>query len=91
LFRLFQELVTNVVRHSGASKVEVSLGYEEDNCVLTVNDNGCGIKTSEANTGRSLGIVGMRERLLPYDGELYFHGETGKGTTARVTIPLTHE
>jgi len=33
----------------------------------------------------------MRERLLPYDGELYFHGETGKGTTARVTIPLTHE
>ncbi|NLE94828.1 MAG: PAS domain S-box protein [Dehalococcoidia bacterium] len=91
LFRVFQELVTNVVRHSGASKVDVSLGYEGDNCVLTVNDNGCGIKTSVANTSRSLGIVGMRERLLPYDGELYFHGETGKGTTARVTIPLTHE
>jgi PAS domain S-box-containing protein len=90
LFRVFQELVTNVVRHSGASRVDVSLGHSENSCVLTVSDNGCGIDTSEANTSRSLGIVGMRVRLLPYDGELYFCGEPGTGTTARVTMPLTH-
>ncbi len=90
LFRVFQELVTNVVRHSGADRVDVSLGHSGNDCVLTISDNGCGIDTNEANNSRSLGIVGMKERLLPYDGELHFQGEPGKGTTARVIMPLTH-
>lgn len=90
LFRVFQELVTNVVRHSGADRVDVSLGHSGNDCVLTVSDNGCGIDTNEANNSRSLGIVGMKERLLPYDGELHFQGEPGKGTTARVIMPLAH-
>jgi PAS domain S-box-containing protein len=88
LFRVFQELVTNVVRHARANSVDVSLQAERDACVLTVTDDGVGIDAGKANDRHSLGIVGMRERLLPYGGELYFESAPGGGTTARVIMPL---
>jgi len=87
LFRVFQELVTNVVRHAGAQKVDVSLRRENGVVVLTVRDDGRGIDAAEIGDRHSIGIVGMRERLLPYGGELYLEGAPGKGTTARVTMP----
>ncbi len=88
LFRVFQELVTNVVRHADANRVAVSLRFEAGKCVLTVADDGIGIDVEKANDRRSLGIAGMRERLLPYGGALRFESAPGKGTTARVTMPL---
>jgi len=88
LFRVFQELVTNVVRHAGAEKADVSLQVENSACVLTVVDDGHGIDAAQVNDRHSLGIVGMRERLLPYGGELHIEGVPGKGTTARVIMPL---
>jgi len=87
LFRVFQELITNVVRHAGAKKVDVSLRRENGAVVLTVRDDGRGIDVAQVNDRHSLGIVGMRERLLPYGGELHVEGVPGKGTTARVTMP----
>jgi len=87
LFRVFQELVTNVVRHAGAKTVRVSLGHEAGVCVLTVADDGRGIDAEHINDRHSLGIVGMRERLLPYGGELHFQSAPGRGTEVRVTLP----
>jgi len=87
LFRVFQELVTNVVRHAGAKKVDVSLRREHGALVLDVIDDGCGIDAAQVNDRHSIGIVGMRERLLPYGGELHLEGVPGQGTVARVTLP----
>jgi PAS domain S-box-containing protein len=87
LFRVFQELVTNVVRHAGARIVDVSLQQEDGVSVLTVVDDGCGIDNRKLTERNSLGIVGMRERLLPYGGQLQIEGAPGKGTTARVVMP----
>lgn len=89
LFRVFQELLTNVVRHAHARVVSVTLGREDNDCVLTLSDDGCGIDMREVSNSHSLGIVGMKERLLPYQGGLQLAGEPGKGTKARVTMPLT--
>ncbi len=87
LFRVFQELVTNIVRHSGATRIDVRLKREDGECVLTVADNGCGIDMRRLAEHSSLGIVGMRERLLPYNGELHLQGAPGAGTVARVVMP----
>ncbi|MCK9355948.1 MAG: PAS domain S-box protein [Dehalococcoidia bacterium] len=87
LFRVFQELVTNVVRHAGAKTARVSLGHEDGACVLTVVDDGCGIDARKISDRHSLGIVGMRERLLPYGGELHIESAPGRGTKARVVMP----
>ncbi len=88
LFRVFQELVTNIVRHAGARTARVALGNENGACILTVVDDGRGVEAAQVNDRHSLGIVGIRERLLPYGGELHLEGAPGKGTTARVIMPL---
>ncbi len=87
LFRVFQELVTNIVRHSGATRIDVALECLDDRWVLVVADNGRGIDMRKVAERSSLGIVGMRERLLPYNGELHLEGAPGAGTVARVVMP----
>jgi signal transduction histidine kinase len=89
LFRIFQEILTNVARHANATRVDVELRAEEGNLTLEVRDNGRGI-AKEKKPGRvlSLGIVGMRERATMLGGQLAIHGKPGKGTTVTVSIPL---
>jgi PAS domain S-box-containing protein len=88
LFRVFQELVTNVVRHADAHSVEVSLRRCQGDCLLEVIDDGCGIDQRKLSDPSSLGLIGMRERLLPFDGTLDIEGHGGQGTVARVSIPI---
>ena len=89
LFRILQETLTNVARHAGATRVEVQLSREGDNVVLEVRDNGRGITALELSHGtQSLGIVGMRERVLALNGTVEIHGATGKGTTVTVSVPI---
>ncbi len=89
LFRIFQEILTNVARHARANRVEARLELVGGKIVLEVRDNGKGIKESEKSGKKSLGLVGMRERALIMGGEVEIHGEPGKGTTVRAIIPLT--
>ncbi|MCK5586282.1 GAF domain-containing sensor histidine kinase, partial [Candidatus Bipolaricaulota bacterium] len=88
LFRVFQELLTNVIRHANAHSVHVSLEHTDDTCSLTVADDGRGIAQEKLDDSRSLGIIGMRERLRPYGGTLHYHGATPQGTIARATLPM---
>jgi len=90
LFRVFQELLTNVVRHAEATKVKVSLVEEADEIVLTVKDNGRGIAREQISDPRSFGILGMRERVRFWQGEFKISGTPGKGTTAVASIPLAN-
>ena len=92
LFRIFQELLTNVARHADATKVNVSLVEEadKDKIVLTLKDNGRGITKEQISDPRSFGLLGIRERVRSWQGEFKISGIPGKGTTAVVSIPLVN-
>lgn len=89
LFRIFQELLTNVARHANATRVNVSLAEGEAALALTVEDNGRGIKQREIEGPRSLGFLGLRERVLAFGGTIDVKGDVGKGTKVSVSIPMT--
>jgi signal transduction histidine kinase len=89
LFRIFQELLTNVARHANATRVSVSLVETDDESLsLTVEDNGRGIKEAEFESSKSLGFLGLRERVLAFGGSIEVKGEEGKGTRVSVSVPL---
>ncbi len=86
-FRIFQELLTNIARHASATRVDVSVQPEKDAFVLTVEDNGKGIDDAAVHSAKSLGLMGIRERVLPFGGAVEITGEPGRGTKVKVTIP----
>ena len=88
VFRIFQETLTNVVRHAEATQVNIHLREEGDKLVLEVQDNGRGMTGRELSGTRSLGLLGMRERATLLDGEVNIIGRQGKGTTVGVHIPI---
>ena len=87
LFRILQETLTNVARHANATQVNVRLAKEDGSLILDVQDDGKGISEEELSAGGSLGILGMRERVLLLGGELAISGAPGKGTAVKVRIP----
>lgn len=87
IFRIFQEILTNVMRHAHATKVTVALEEKEGKIILMVEDNGRGISKKEISDTRAYGIIGMKERVRPWDGEVEIVGVPGKGTTVTVSIP----
>src|SRR6266403_1910375 len=68
VFRIFQELLTNVARHAGATRIDVAVRSDSDELVLTVEDNGRGIDAEVAHSPKSFGLMGVRERVLPFGG-----------------------
>lgn len=86
-FRIFQEILTNVARHAQASRVNVRLEATAKELVLEASDNGRGIRETEIDGTKSLGLVGMRERALILGGVLELRGVPGKGTTVTVRLP----
>src|SRR6185503_5718988 len=89
LFRIYQELLTNVARHANATRVNAKLVDDEAALALTVEDNGRGITNKELESPRSLGFLGLRERVLAFSGTIDVSGEEGRGTRVSVTIPTT--
>lgn len=88
VFRVFQEILTNIARHAQATSVAIRLA--EDDCWLTleVEDNGRGIEPDRISDGAALGLLGMRERAALLGGTVEFEGVRGQGTLVRVRIPL---
>ena len=89
LFRIFQEILTNIMRHARADRVEARLEERDGKLVLEVRDNGRGITESEINDSKSFGLLGMRERLYPWNGQVDFEGRSGLGTVVSVHLPLS--
>jgi signal transduction histidine kinase len=87
-FRIFQETLTNIIRHAQATRVVVRLIDDAGQLVLTVNDNGRGITDEEIANTRSIGLVGMRERAMLIGGEVTLGGAPGRGTTVTLRVPL---
>ena len=89
VFRIFQETLTNIVRHAHADEIQVRLEKAEDHLCLEVRDNGRGITEGQIANSKSLGLLGIRERALLWGGTVGIHGTPGKGTTLCVKIPLS--
>lgn len=87
VFRVFQEVLTNVARHANATRVDVSMRTEETGLMLEVRDNGKGIPPAAVDDPKSLGLLGMRERVLPFAGSIEISASRGKGTRVLVSVP----
>jgi signal transduction histidine kinase len=88
VFRIFQEILTNVARHSRATRVDIDLSVSEEQLKLECVDNGIGIPDSDVGGRKSLGLLGMQERALLFGGEVNVSGKPGDGTRVAVYIPL---
>ena len=88
MFRIFQETLTNVARHAGATEIDVSLSQKDCLLMLTVQDNGIGITQENIESSGSLGIIGMKERAQLLGGKIRFEGIPDKGTTVTLEMPL---
>jgi PAS domain S-box-containing protein len=88
-FRIFQECLTNVIRHAQAKTVRVALCEENENIVLMVEDDGIGFSESNLlNSFGSLGLLGMKERAQFCGGDVQITSSPGKGTTVIVRVPV---
>jgi two-component system sensor histidine kinase UhpB len=91
-FRVLQEAVTNIIRHSNATRVTVSLRQHEGDLLLLIRDNGGGFEVkkelAEAARGQSMGLLGMQERIRFLNGSLSIDSNPGYGVEIRVRVPL---
>src|SRR2546428_6562868 len=88
VFRIFQEALTNVARHSAATEVEVNLERVNGRLTLKIGDNGKGISATRLSGSHSLGILGMQERVRLLRGEITISEKDGHGTVVDVHIPI---
>ena len=88
LFRIYQEILTNISRHARASNVTCSFKTTVDELTLKVSDDGKGFDPAKLSDRKSLGLLGMRERALLFSGRLEIQSAAGKGTTVAVRIPI---
>lgn len=89
LFRIYQEALTNVARHAKASRVQTSFKKQNGDLVLEINDNGIGMDENIMDDPHSLGLIGIRERVLILGGKFDLHSNLGKGTTLTIIIPIS--
>ncbi len=87
-FRVVQESLTNIARHSGASEVHIALWDGDAQLHLRIHDNGCGFNPVTASKQESFGLLGMRERVLAMGGTLQLDSTPGQGTTVSIQMPL---
>jgi signal transduction histidine kinase len=88
VFRIFQELLTNVARHAGATTVRIKLENTGRDLVLQVRDDGKGIPEDAITSSNSLGLLGIRERAEWLGGAVDIRGVAGAGTAVTLEIPL---
>jgi signal transduction histidine kinase len=88
LFRVFQETITNVARHAQASEVIASLKIENEKLLITVKDNGKGFVINTIGDKKTLGILGIKERIGLINGEFKIDSTPGEGTTIEIKVKV---
>jgi PAS domain S-box-containing protein len=91
LFRVFQESLTNVARHAEATQVNVKLQAEAGRLYLSIRDDGKGFLPQNIENKKTLGILGMKERVQIIQGDYTISSVPGKGTTVQVSVPLENQ
>jgi two-component system sensor histidine kinase UhpB len=88
MFRIFQEALTNVIRHACAKTVRVMLQYAKHAITMIIEDDGVGITHAKIASGKSLGLIGMRERARQINGTIEFLNRSKSGTRIVTVIPM---
>jgi signal transduction histidine kinase len=88
LFRVLQEALHNVIKHSGARQVEVRLQKDSSEIHLIISDSGRGFDPEAAFRGKGLGLTSMRERIRLVNGTISIESKQSGGTTIYVCVPL---
>jgi len=88
VFRILQESLTNITRHSKATQVEIILKMTEEDMNLKISDNGIGISENYIKSKKSFGIISMKERAISLGGTFDIYKEDGGGTVIRLNLPL---
>jgi PAS domain S-box-containing protein len=88
LFRIFQESLTNILRHASAREISVQLLLAENTVELSIADDGVGMDLNTVKSKKTLGLMGMKERVYMVDGEYNITSNVGKGTTITVSVPI---
>jgi len=93
IYRVFQEGLNNITKHSGATNVNIQLTYNHPDIIFMIRDNGCGFESDKEgfptnNQGKSIGLLSMRERVSSLNGEMSIRSTSGKGTILRIKIPM---
>jgi PAS domain S-box-containing protein len=91
VFRIFQELLSNVARHARATVVEIRISATASDITLLVKDNGRGAPPSSFESADAYGVMGMRERAGHFGGWLHINSQLDLGTTVILTMPLYQE
>ncbi len=89
IYRIIQEALTNVARHSRATRVDLIMKVKRNNLEIRIIDNGRGISASEADAKESYGIISMRERVYGMGGTFDIRGSKGQGTHIHILIPFS--
>jgi PAS domain S-box-containing protein len=88
VYRIVQEALTNVIKHSNAAEVSIKMIYKQGRLSLTISDNGIGISKKRLKEGPGIGLAIIREGVKIINGTLFVDSESGIGTTIRVVIPV---
>jgi PAS domain S-box-containing protein len=88
VFRIFQEMLSNVGRHARARTVDVDIVERQGWLHLSVEDDGCGAEAQVFESAQAYGIFGMRERARHFGGEIEIDSQPGRGTRMRLSMPL---
>jgi signal transduction histidine kinase len=91
LFRIFQEALTNIAKHAGATRVSVALRRQGQQLMLSICDNGRGIAPADRLKPHSFGLRGMSERASALGGTLTLSAAPGGGTMVAIKIRLAGE
>ena len=87
IMRIIQEGLTNVIRHSNATRVTITVFRQVADLILEMTDNGRGILPEQQSSAHAYGLIGMRERAISCQGTFTVTGTPGVGTTLRLLIP----
>jgi len=88
VFRIFQEMLSNVGRHARAHTVDIDIALREGWLYLSVEDDGCGAQPEAFESPQAYGIMGMRERARHFGGLIEVDSQPGRGTCMRLSMPL---
>jgi two-component system, NarL family, sensor histidine kinase UhpB len=88
IFRMIQEALNNIARHSGATEATVEMIRDGVSCIVRVTDNGQGTETGMRRGPDSFGLLGMRERAARLGGTVHIESASGRGFSVTITLPL---
>ncbi len=91
VFRIFQEMLSNVGRHARARTLDVDIVEREGWLHLSVDDDGCGAEARVFESAQAYGIMGMRERARHFGGVIDIDSQPGRGTRMRLSLPMPHQ